>query len=78
MKSKLEYIIEKIRPNSIDKINIEEESFNNYTVYTIEAPEEIKPILIGKNGKTIKAIYNLLYPISKRNKIFNFQIKIKD
>jgi predicted RNA-binding protein YlqC (UPF0109 family) len=78
MKNKLEYIIEKISPNSADKIKVEEETLNNYTVFTIEAPEDIKPMLIGRNGKTIKAIYNLLYPISKKNKIFNFQIKIKD
>ncbi|MBP9758167.1 KH domain-containing protein [Candidatus Dojkabacteria bacterium] len=78
MKTTLEYIIEKILPNTSDKIKISEESTNGYVIFTIETEDEIKPLLIGRNGKTIKAIYNLLYPIAKRERIYNFQIKIKD
>lgn len=78
MKDTLKYIIEKILPNTSDRIQISEESINGYIIFTIKTEDEIKPILIGRNGKTIKAIYNLLYPIAKRERIFNFQIKIKD
>ncbi len=78
MKQQLEYILKTIQPHSYSDIKITEESSDNTKTFIIEASEEIKPLLIGRNGKTIKAIYNLLYPVAKREGIYNFQIKIKD
>lgn len=78
MKEKLEYILKTIQPNSLSDIKVSEENSNNVKTFIIEASDEVKPLLIGRNGKTIKAIYNLLYPVAKREQVYNFQLKIKD
>lgn len=58
MKELLEYILKEITKN--DSIEINEETDNNFSRLTIIAPKEIMGILIGKEGRTIKAIRNLI------------------
>lgn len=41
------------------EIPIEEKEIEGIMVYTIKAPKEVMGILIGKSGKTIRAIRNV-------------------
>mgnify|MGYP001582534498 CR=1 FL=1 len=41
------------------EIPIEEKEVEGVMVYTIKAPKEVMGILIGKSGKTIRAIRNV-------------------
>lgn len=44
-----------------DKIKILESEVDGQKVYTIKAPKEVMGILIGKEGRTIKAIRTLAW-----------------
>ena len=74
IKSTLEYIITSILPESKD-IKIEEQVSGHVTIYEISAPPEMLGRIIGKEGKIIKAIRNLINLSFPQNR---FIIKIKD
>jgi predicted RNA-binding protein YlqC (UPF0109 family) len=78
LKDILEYLIKSIISKPSSQLCISEETINGYLTLIIEADENEKPMLIGRNGKTIKALYNLLYPVAKRERIYSFQLKVKD
>lgn len=50
----LEYIARGITENS--KVSVKESTSEGIHVYTIHAPKEVMGILIGKEGRTIRAI----------------------
>jgi len=58
MKELLTFLVEKITGNK--DIKIEESEEEGRVDYLISAPEDIVGMIIGKGGKTIKAIRNLL------------------
>ena len=58
MKELLTFLLEKITGNK--DIKIEESEEEGRVDYLISAPEDIVGMIIGKGGKTIKAIRNLL------------------
>lgn len=58
MKELLEYIIKEITKN--EEITIIEDTEENFTKFTIHAPKELIGIIIGKEGRVIKSIRNLL------------------
>jgi len=58
MKDLLSYILKEITKN--DSLEVKEEIENNFSRLTILAPKELMGIIIGKEGRTIKAIRNLL------------------
>lgn len=57
MKNLLEYLAKKI--TDIDSIEVLETKLDDVLVYTIKAPKEVFGLLIGKGGKTIRAIRSL-------------------
>lgn len=59
IKETLDYIIKSIVPPKTD-ITINESQENEVTIFEVEAPEELIGKIIGKEGKTIKSIRNLL------------------
>lgn len=73
-KDSLNYIINSIVPEGT-KISITETQEDGVTVFEISSPAEITGRIIGKEGKTIKSIRNLLnfsFPQTR------FLLKIKD
>jgi predicted RNA-binding protein YlqC (UPF0109 family) len=58
MKDLLSYILKEITKN--ESIEVKEEVENNFSRLTILAPKDLMGIIIGKEGRTIKAIRNLL------------------
>jgi len=58
MKELLAYIIKEITKSN--QIEIKEEVDNNFSRFTIFSPKEFMGIIIGKEGRTIKSIRNLL------------------
>lgn len=59
MEKLLEFIVKSIVQNP-DKVKIKKEEKENFTDFRLEVdPEDIK-IVIGKKGRTIRAIRNLL------------------
>ena len=54
MQKLLEYITREITGN--DKIEVGMETLDSVNVYTITAPKDVMGILIGKSGRTIRAI----------------------
>ncbi len=73
-KDSLNYIINSIVPEGTE-ISITETQEDGVTVFEISSPAEITGRIIGKEGKTIKSIRNLLnfsFPQTR------FLLKIKD
>ena len=58
MKQLLEFILRAITPAT--DIGIEETIEGDHTTLIVKAPQEVMGLIIGKNGKTIKSIRNLL------------------
>jgi len=58
MKELLEYILKEITKS--DSVKVTEEVDENFSKLTILAPKELMGIIIGKEGRIIKAIRNLL------------------
>ena len=58
MKELLEYILKEI--TNSDKVQVTEEVDENFSKLTIYSPKEFMGIIIGKEGRIIKAIRNLL------------------
>ena len=57
MKDLLSYILTSITDSTFE---IEEEETDGFITYTVKAPQDIIGKIIGKNGKTIHSIKNLL------------------
>jgi uncharacterized protein len=57
MKNLLEFLCKQITDS--DEVKIEENEAEGAFTYTIHAPKEIMGLLIGKGGKTIRAIRSL-------------------
>lgn len=76
MKEALEYILFNIIDTS--DITVEEEELDGLITYTIHAPKEYMGKIIGKNGRTINSMKNLLkIRAIKENKKINIQIAEK-
>lgn len=58
MKELLEYMLKEITKD--DSIVVTEDIDDNFSKLTIFAPKEVMGIIIGKEGRIIKAIRNLL------------------
>jgi len=58
MKELLEHILKEI--TNSDKVQVTEEVDENFSKLTIHSPQEFMGIIIGKEGRIIKAIRNLL------------------
>lgn len=58
MKQLLEYILTELLPDA--KFEVVEEAVEDRVTLTIKAPAESTGLIIGKGGKTIKAIRNLI------------------
>ncbi|MFQ5493268.1 MAG: KH domain-containing protein, partial [Candidatus Dojkabacteria bacterium] len=61
----LHYIISHIVDDP-DSTRITEEEDGDTIVFNLELPEEIRGVVIGKNGMNIKAIRNLVSIIARR------------
>lgn len=60
MKDLLEFILDSIL-ESTESVNIEEiEESPDTTVYTITSDDELKGAIIGKKGRTIQSIRNII------------------
>lgn len=57
MKKLLEFITTEITGNK--EIKVEEQDAGDLKIYTIRAPKEVMGLLIGKEGKMIRAIRSL-------------------
>lgn len=57
MQELLEYLTQEITGNS--QIKVQQTDSGDLQIYTITAPKEVMGILIGKDGKTIRAIRSL-------------------
>lgn len=78
MKKLLEFIINKIIKDAKD-IEIEEiVEDGNYNSYIIKAPKEKIGSIVGKNGRIIQAIRNVLKILAVKNNIFIREIKIQE
>lgn len=75
MKDFLEFIISKIISGG--NFQVEERIEERETRYIIKADDDLKPRLIGKGGRTIKSIYNLMNIIAKREGKF-IKLDIED
>lgn len=74
LKDSLNFIINSIVPEGT-KVSITETQEDGMIVFEIESPSEVTGRIIGKEGKTIKSIRNLLnfsFPQTR------FLLKIKD
>lgn len=74
LKDSLNFIINSIVPEGT-KVSITETQEDGMVVFEIESPSEVTGRIIGKEGKTIKSIRNLLnfsFPQTR------FLLKIKD
>lgn len=58
MKKLLEYILKSILESK--DFSIEEETENESINFTVALPKELMGLVIGKKGKTVRAIRNLL------------------
>lgn len=65
MKKLLEYILKNL-VSEPKKIDISEEVEDSTFIYTIKASDEDKGKIIGKNGRVIKAIRDLLTIIARK------------
>jgi hypothetical protein len=59
IKQTLDFIVKSIVPKDV-KVSIEEKQEEKITVFEISAPTEIIGRIIGKEGKIIKSIRNIL------------------
>lgn len=74
MKDVLEYIVKAI-VDSPDGITIDEEDVDGVVTYTIHAAKEDMGKLIGKQGKVIRAIRNVMkVPAMKAQKKVQIQL----
>lgn len=74
MKKALEYIVSSIVDNPKD-IEINEEEVDGIITFTIKVAEEDMGKIIGKNGKVIRAIRNVMrIPAIKQNKRINISL----
>jgi len=68
MKKTLEFILKSLVENP-DKIEIDEKEEDGVITYTISAAEEDMGKIIGKGGKVIKSLRNIMkIPAMKENK----------
>ena len=76
MEEFLKYIISKI-VSEPEKVEIEQEEINGEIFFYIMVPEKDRGVIIGKEGKNIKALRNLITILAKKeNK--RVYLKIKD
>jgi hypothetical protein len=74
MKKALEYILLSIVENT-DKVSIEEKEENGIINFTVKVAKEDMGKVIGKNGKVIRSIRNVLkIPAIKQNKKINITL----
>ena len=74
MKDVLEYIVKAIA-DAPDSITIDEEDIDGVVTYTIHAAKEDMGKLIGKQGKVIRAIRNVMkIPAMKAQKKVQIQL----
>lgn len=74
MKKALEYILLSIVDNP-DKVSIEEREENGIVNFTVKVAKEDMGKVIGKNGKIIRSIRNVLkIPAIKQNKKINIEL----
>jgi len=76
MEELLRFIVERIVSNPAE-VQIETENIADDIYYYIMVPENERGIIIGKEGKNIKSIRNLMSIIAKKQNKRVF-IKIKD
>lgn len=76
MEELLKYILEKIVSDP-SKLAIETENIGDDIYYHIVVPENERGIIIGKEGKNIKSIRNLISIVAKKENKRVF-IKIRD
>ncbi len=75
MKTALSYIISSI-VDSPDKVLITEESEDDFVTFKLTVDKEDMGKVIGKNGKVIRAIRNVLkIPAIKQNKKINIVLE---
>jgi len=74
LKDSLNFIINSIVPEGT-KVSITETQEDGMTVFEIESPSEVTGRIIGKEGKTIKSIRNILNIAFPQTR---FLLKIKD
>lgn len=67
MEQLLKYILEKLVSTS-DKIKIEKKEEDSQIIFTITLDDEDKGRIIGKGGRNIKAIRDILVIIAKQNR----------
>jgi hypothetical protein len=60
IKQTLEFILQSISPNDIDKISVESHEENGLTILEIISTPEVTGQIIGKEGRIIKSIRTLL------------------
>lgn len=72
MKDLLEFIVKSI-VSTPENVLIDEEDNSGITVFTIKVAKEDAGTIIGQQGKTIKAIRNLLFAVSK-GKRFSLEV----
>lgn len=77
MKDLLEYLIKNILGEKVDFEIQEEENNFGQIEYHIDIDDEYKARLIGKKGRTIKSLANLMRIIAKQENTY-FNLKIKD
>jgi predicted RNA-binding protein YlqC (UPF0109 family) len=76
MEEFIKYVLSKIVSNP-DQVQIEREESNGEIYFFIILPEEDRGVVIGKEGKNIKSIRNLISILAKKeNK--RVYIKIRD
>ncbi|MEK7502370.1 MAG: KH domain-containing protein [Patescibacteria group bacterium] len=75
MKTALSYIINSI-VDSPDKVSIAEETEGDFVTFKVVVDKEDMGKVIGKNGKVIRAIRNVLkIPAIKQNKKINIVLE---
>lgn len=75
MKSALSYIINSI-VDSPDKVSITEENEGDFVTFKLTVDKEDMGKVIGKNGKIIRAIRNVLkIPAMRQNKKINIVLE---
>jgi uncharacterized protein len=78
MKKLLEFIIHKIIEGD-ETIEIQEEqSENNAVSYIIKAPQEKIGYIVGKNGRIIQAIRNVIKIKAVKNNLLLLNIKVEE
>lgn len=74
MKAALLYIVSSVVENP-DKVNIQEEESGDLVIFKVTVDKNDMGKIIGKNGKVIRAIRNVLkIPAIKQNKKINIEL----